>query len=112
MSWLVAFGLTLLFELPVVAWILRDSAGLGKILLVGLFANLVTHPVVWFVLPRFFTSYIVYLFTAELGATAIEAVVFWALLRPQPGRLALSASAFANAASLGLGLVAYQFGWM
>ena len=110
--WLIAFLLTLAVELPIVLVVLRRETSPGRILAAGLAANLMTHPVVWFLLPRLFSSYLVYLLVAELGAFLAEALVYRAALRPLSRRMAVSASALANAASLGLGLLLYRLGWL
>ncbi len=111
-KWLVAFVLTIGVELPVVWFVLRKHSGWLGIVLVCLVANLVTHPVVFFVMPHLFGSFQSYLYTAEIGATLVEAVAYWLLL-PEVGPLTgLSASAFANAASLAVGLALYALGWL
>lgn len=110
--WLIAFLLTLGVELPVVWLVLRRETSPGRILAACLAANLMTHPVVWFLLPRLFSSYLSYLIVAELGAFLAEALVYRAALRPLSWRMAVSASALANAGSLGLGLALYRFGWL
>ncbi len=111
-DWLVAFGLTLATELPLLLRLLRGAGSRRRILGVGLAANALTHPVVWFVLPRFFQSFGPYVFVAETWAAGAEALVYWLAFRKEGLARAVAASALANAASLGLGLALGELGWL
>jgi hypothetical protein len=108
--WLVAFGITVLLEAPVVLWLLRPSeASLLRRTVLLVVANLATHPLVWFFFPALplkrFTSHLLsegWAFTAEMLVYALlvttDDVPFGKLLV----RAAL-VSALANALSWGLG---------
>ena len=53
--WFTAFALTLAVEVPVVLFLVRRSAvASGRVVALVVFANLATHPVVWFVLTQLF----------------------------------------------------------
>lgn len=106
-TWLGAFLLTIVTELPVLLVILRRHVALPKVLGVGLAVNLVTHPIVWFVLPRLLLSKTSYLLVAEAFALVVEAGLLWALLASCAPSRALLASAAANGASYFVGLGLY-----
>ena len=123
-AWMWAFLFTQAVEVPIWAYALREhrrpapgrnpwpawanvAAGFG--------ASLVTHPVVWFVIP-FHTLvpqsspswYGVMVAEAETFAVVVEAVYTGALGL----RWSLGWSLVANGASAGLGLLSrYLFGW-
>lgn len=129
-AWLSAFVLTQALEVPIYALALgRDREGgpgrwparLG----IAFLASAVTHPCVWFVIPRIFYSgwydelaygwpalgehrYALFFGVAEGFAVLVEA----GLMRAFGLRRALLWALLANATSAGLGLVARHFiGW-
>ena len=106
-TWPVAFGLTLVVEAIVLVLLYRRERPLLRILATALVANAVTHPVVFLVLPRYFTDYGYYIVVAEVFAFVAEVPVLWVGLRPDPWYRAISASALANGASYGVGLAIY-----
>lgn len=77
--WLKAFALTCLVEVPLAAWLFR-GARQGPARRVGLafFANLASHPAVWFVFPTLGLAYNHAVALSECWAVASEAV-FYAL---------------------------------
>lgn len=129
-AWLSAFAFTQLVEVPIYAYGLgRDRAGgpprwparLGLAFL----ASAVTHPCVWFVIPRIIYSdwfdgladtwpaldawrYEVFFAVAEGFAVTVEA----ALLRACGLSRALAWALLANASSAGLGMFARYLGWL
>jgi hypothetical protein len=101
----IAFGLTLLVE-GVVLWLLfRRHRGLWRIGAAAILGNVLTHPVVFLVLPRWMSDPATYIIIAESFAFSAEIPVIWAVLRPDPWRRSISASALANGASYLLGLI-------
>jgi hypothetical protein len=113
-AWLRAFIATLIFELPVVVLLTRGIAmSTGRRVAIAFFANLATHPIVWFVIPAFGLSGMTGLVLSETWAVAIEwGVYFVAFPGMKPGR-ALGVSAFANGVSFAVGLFLYQStGWL
>ena len=104
-SWPEAFALTLTLETAVLLVFFWHRAPRWRIVLTALVANAVTHPVVWFVLPKLMTSYGAYIVVAETWAVLAEVPILVAMLRPRPWYVALSASALANLASYGCGLL-------
>jgi hypothetical protein len=113
-AWLRAFVATLILELPVVVLLTRGIAmPTARRLAVAFFANLATHPAVWFIIPAFGLSGITSLIVSETWAVVIEwGVYFVAFPGMKPGR-ALGVSAFANGVSFAIGLLLYQFtGWL
>ena len=106
-AWLVAFLITAAVEAPIVVALTRDVAmRVPRRLLLAVFAQLATHPLVWFVFPRIVgltgrTSTLL----SELWAWLAEAG-FYALVFPGlPTARALGISALANGASIVAGLL-------
>ena len=106
-AWLRAFLLTIAIESPLVLALTAHSRlPLSKRICFIIAAQLMTHPLVWYVfpaipsLPRFAT-----LVLSELWAFLAEAA-FYALVEVSPSKLgAFGVSALANGASLGLGFL-------
>ena len=102
-AYAIALLLTLTIEIPIVAvglarWY-RVPAALG--VPVAAAASLLTHPVVWFVLPGLLTPSIGgpgYLLVAEGFAWLVEGAIFWLVTRRDPVGLLLL-SLLANLAS-------------
>jgi hypothetical protein len=114
-AWLIGFGLTLAFELPVVLWLLRRvEPGLWRRLRVALFANLVTHPLVWFFFPLLPIRYVAIVTVSELWAFGAEAWFYATIVSGLGPSRALLTSFLANATSFGLGwVVVNQWGrWL
>ncbi len=105
-SWLIGFGLTLLFELPVLHWALRPlEPKPSRRLAVGILANLATHPLVWFFFPHLPISYGATVAASELWALVAESAIYAVVTsRPHFGRACL-ASALANGTSFALGWI-------
>jgi len=108
-SWLIAFLLTLAVETPIVAAVYRKVEP-SRTRLLGLifFANLATHPAVWFLFPRLGLPYGQQVFYSELWAFGLE-IVFYNLAFPGSLRRASLAAVSANAASLIFGYVWLHF---
>ena len=109
-DWFAAFLLTLVVEVPIGVVLLRraEPNPLRAAALV-VFANLVTHPIVWFVWTQvFLVGTVEYVVAAEAWAIAAEAV-FYAVVVPGlgPGR-AVVIAVVANAASFAVGRLVTQ----
>jgi hypothetical protein len=104
-EWFPAFVLTVLVEGAVVLYALRDAGvGLPRLALLILFANLVTHPSVWFVFTQLFlVGTTAYLVAAEGWAIAMEALFYWTVLPRISPRRAIAVAVAANAASFVMG---------
>jgi hypothetical protein len=106
-AWLAAFLLTVAVETPIAVRLLRgtDPGGWRLVALV-IFANLATHPAVWFIFPQLFLvgtpSFTV---AAELWAVTAEAVFYGVAIRGVTPLRAIGTSIAANAASFLVGLV-------
>lgn len=100
-GWLEAFLITQAIEVPIYKALLRCRipAAFG--------ASLITHPLVWFVLPEIWhwKSYAAYFIMAEIFAVAVEAWYF----RSLGSRRALPAALIANATSASAGLLKHFF---
>jgi hypothetical protein len=105
-DWLRAFGLTLAVEAIVAGPMLRrGDASPGRCVAAVFFANLTTHPLVWFLVPGIAVSYAARLGISEAGAVALEAGVYLLIWPGLGSRRALLVSLLANGASLAVGLV-------
>jgi hypothetical protein len=105
-GWLRAFLITVAVETPVVLWLLRGGGtSRPRLVVLGIFANLATHPVVWFVIQQLiWPDTPEYVAVAETWAIAAEAAFWWIVIPGlRPGR-ALAVAVLANACSYGTGL--------
>jgi hypothetical protein len=75
-----------------------------RILFAGFFASFATLPYLWFLFPRYVTSYFFYAFGGEALVITLEALFFAAYFSLPPG-IAFSISLWCNAASLGVGKI-------
>ncbi|MDO8389430.1 MAG: hypothetical protein Q7V57_02995 [Actinomycetota bacterium] len=127
MSYVADLGLTLVVEVPVVVGV-THAVGVAarRSLPVAIAANLLTHPVLWFVAAPWGTDHlgITGLLLAEGCVVAVEAAVFACWLRPRPrprprrnprprlaggltGGLAGWLALLANAMSVAVGIVVH-----
>jgi hypothetical protein len=100
-GWFVAFLITLAVEVPVVVLLARRAEpSLVRLALLALFANLATHPIVWYVISQLLlvgtTPYVV---VAESWAVAAEAVFYAVTIRALTAQRAVAIAVVANAAS-------------
>ncbi len=106
-GWFAAFVLTLVVEAPLVAFLLRRAEpDLVRLGVLFVFANLATHPVVWYVMSQLYlVGTVEYTVVAETWAIAAEAVFYGAAIRGLSARRALAVAVTANAASFVVGQV-------
>lgn len=119
MSYVADLGLTLVAEVPVVVGIAHAvGVAVRRSVPVALGANLLTHPVLWFVAAPWGHDHlgIAGLLLAEAGVVAVEAVVFARWLRPRlggglgsglGGGLAAWLALLANALSVAAGIIVH-----
>ena len=107
-SWLFAFCLTLAVETPIVWAFYRRVERAPRLLGLVFFANLATHPAVWFIFPRLPASYERQVVLSEAWAFGLE-IVFYHLAFPGSLRRAALAAISANAASLVVGYAWLHF---
>ena len=100
-GWFTAFVITLAVEIPIAVFLLRRAEpSLVRLGLLVVFANLATHPIVWYVISQpFMVGTPGYTIVAEAWATAAEAVFYWAAIRGLSPRRAIVVALAANAAS-------------
>ncbi len=100
-DWLPAFLLTLAVEVPLVVFLLRtDMPDRRRLAALVVFANLATHPVVWFVLTQLLlVGTVEYTLAAEAWAVVIEALFYAVAVDGVSVRRATAVSLVANAAS-------------
>jgi hypothetical protein len=112
-AWVRAFALTLAIEECVVlALTRRDSDSLPKRAGLVAFANLATHPAVWFIFPLALTNDGSRIVASEAWAIVLEAV-FYAMTMKMTVSRAFGVSAVANAASFGVGVAVRALtGWV
>ncbi|XXT21252.1 hypothetical protein WME94_06770 [Sorangium sp. So ce429] len=105
-AWSRAFALTLLVELAVASPLLgpAEPSRRRRAALVAI-ANIASHPAVWFIFPALALGATTRLALSELWAVLLEVGVYRLALRDLPALRAVAASALANGASLGLGLL-------
>lgn len=108
--WLRAFLLTVAVEAPIVALLLRRwEPSLGRLLALVFFANLASHPAVWFIFSQpLLIGTPEYLLVVETWAVACEALFYWVAFRGLPVRRAILASLVANAASFLVGQLLFM----
>ncbi|WP_438008452.1 hypothetical protein WME89_06930 [Sorangium sp. So ce321] len=105
-AWSRAFAVTLLVELAVATPLLgpAEPSRWRRAALVAV-ANVASHPAVWFIFPALALGATTRLALSELWAVLLELGVYRLALRDLPALRAVAASALANGASLGLGLL-------
>jgi hypothetical protein len=106
-GWLVAFLLTVAVEAPIAWYLLRAAEPEGlRLAALVVFANLASHPIVWYVLTQpFLVGTWEYILVAEGWAVAAEAVFYAVAIRGVSPRRAVAVAVLANAAS-------YLAGWV
>ena len=111
-AWLSAFALTQAVEMPIYVRALRERPTVERLshaLALAFGASALTHPIVWFVMPKLIPGdWLTMVIIAELFAITAEAAWFRAFGLPR----ALAWAGFANAASVLVGIVSRQLiGW-
>lgn len=104
-AWAKAFALTVAVESGVAVPLLGHGQTLGRRALAALLAQLLTHPVVWFVLPELRLGFTLYLLLAETWAVVLELIFYRLVFGGLSWRYALGVSALANGASFAVGLL-------
>ena len=104
-GWFTAFVLTVAIELPIVAWLLRRAEpDLRRRLALAVFANLVTHPAVWYVFSQLFIiGTPEYTIAAEGWAVGAEALFYLVAIRGLGVSRAIVVAVVANGASFAVG---------
>ena len=103
-GWFAAFLLTIAAEIPIVGYLLRAEPDRFRLGLLVVFANLVTHPAVWFIWTQLFlVGTLSYTLAAESWAVVAEAVFYWTAIKGLSVRRAMTVAVAANAASFLLG---------
>ena len=109
--WLIGFAITLAIEVPVAGILLRDrEKSRLRLALLLIFANLATHPAVWFIFPQLPLGYWAATFLSEIFAWLAEALFYGLVFRVSAVR-ALAVSLVANAASYGAGVLLGSLGF-
>ena len=105
-TWLHAFALTALIEIPVVVLLTRNTAfPAWRRGVIALFGQIATHPAVWFIFPRIAgLSGLQATLLSELWAFLAEACLYAVALPGVRPLRALGISAIANGTSYALGL--------
>ena len=109
-AWFSAFVLTIVVEAPVVWFLVRRAEpNVARLGLLVLFANLVTHPAVWYVFTQLFlvgTS--TYTLAAEAWAIGAEALFYGVTIGGLGPRRAVAVAVVANVASFLVGRLVGQ----
>lgn len=108
-AWFAAFVLTLAIEAPVVVLIVRRvEPSLPRVIGLVVFANLATHPIVWYVLTQpFLVGTVEYTAVAETWAVGAEALFYAVAIGGLSPRRSLATALAANAASFLIGSVVW-----
>lgn len=106
---LMSLALTIFIELTVLLLFIKGvyklkEKGYMEIIIIAILAQMLTLPYIWFVLPVYMKHYVL---TGELSVIAVEAGIYWKLLRLKFSR-ALLVSAAANIISLVSGLILFS----
>ena len=104
-GWFMAFVLTVAIEAPIV-WLLvkRAEPDLPRLGVLILFADLATHPAVWFIVPQLLlVGTLSYTLVAETWATTAEAVFYGAAIKGLSPRRAIAVAVAANVTSFLVG---------
>ncbi|MFS8067770.1 MAG: hypothetical protein ACMG6S_15505 [Byssovorax sp.] len=120
-AWISAFAFTQAVEIPLYVAVVRRSVRAGATsrpvslaaqIALAFGASAVTHPIVWFLIPRIpYGPYAEMVARAELFAVIVEAFYFY-VLEVFDLRRALLWSLAINATSASLGLLSrWAFGW-
>src|SRR5687768_16808894 len=100
-DWLPAFIITVALEGPVVLYLLRRAEpSLVRLGVLVVFANLATHPVVWYVITQLMlVGTPPYVLVAETWAIAAEALFYGTAIRGLSVRRAIATAVAVNATS-------------
>jgi hypothetical protein len=112
--WLKAFLLTVLVEAPIAAALLRRAEPrFARRVALVIFANVASHPAVWFIFPALGMPYTPMLVLAEAWAVLSEALFYRLVFEKTDAAEAFGISALANGASFGIGLLVHAtVGWV
>jgi hypothetical protein len=106
LAWLRAFALTVIVEVPIAMLLLRTAEpNIFRRGAIAFFAQLVTHPCVWFVFAWLPFSWPVDITIAEAWAWGVEIVFYAVVIKELSWKRAALTSIAANATSFGLGLI-------
>jgi len=103
-TWLIAFAMTVASELAVAVPLLGASGTRPRRIAAVCFAQLATHPSVWFIWPLLGLPRPFFLLLAEAFALTAEALIYRLCFAQLRWSRCFAASALANAASLFVGL--------
>ena len=108
-EWALAFALTQIIEVPIVVALTRAAElPAWKRAATAFVATLATHPIVWFVVPELGLGESARVSASEGWAFGAECVIYRLFLAPLGWRASAAASALANAASFGIGVLLFR----
>lgn len=103
--WPVAFALTLVIEVPIFTMLGPAATSRKRAALAGAAGTCLTHPLLWFVWFPLIHHHTLATISGEILVVGAECVIFHLLTGRCSWTRAAAASALANAASFGLGLI-------
>jgi hypothetical protein len=111
-DWFSAFVLTIAVEVPVALFALhRVESDHVRLTVLVVFANLATHPAVWFVFTQvLLVGTLPYVLVVESWAIVAEALFYAVTIRDLGWRRAVFVAVIANAASFAIGRLVGQSG--
>lgn len=104
--WPVAFSLTVFVEALVALGLNKWQQWYDDMAFMGAFiiGNIMSHPFLWFVLPKLMPNYTTHLVFGETFVYVFEAFIYYLLLPKISFRRAILISTIQNTASLAIGL--------
>jgi len=133
-AWARAFAFTALIEVVIAALLFTRVLGVAmgegggapvggraparwlsvaRLAAILFYANLASHPAVWFVFPKLGSSFSMMVLTAEVWAVASEAIFYWLVIPNVRLGQAAGVSLVANGSSFGIGLLVRAWtGWV
>lgn len=103
LAWSKLFALTLVAEIAVAVPLLGNNRRLSRRFMAVSFAQLASHPLVWFVLPEFGMRRLDYVLLAESWAVVSELLLYRLVFEDLSLSRALAIAALANGVSFAVG---------
>jgi hypothetical protein len=109
LAYLEAFSLTILVESGAALVILRKKSRFDRIIISALCGNVLSHPLIHFVLPHLISPRQsgLFILVSEIFAFAVETLCYLFIARPSPRIYSVAASAGANLLSYAVGLMIF-----
>ena len=104
-AYLQTLLVTIVIEIPLALLVLWKYADWKWIVSAALLGNLLSHPLLHFVLPRYLSDLSSIILWGEIGVLVLESLIYALVARPKPRAWALSAAALANGVTYFVGVL-------